>query len=513
MTITFISPTPGVAAGAPGGFPLSWSAARDTPIIVEITATTNELVKLDTKGVASPADRVICRDGVIVGDWATRSVKTAISGGYRLSILPVDGWKADELRSLTLTIDTAGGAAPAWTVDATSGKAVPQNLTEWNALLSSVGISTGGPSHLHFPGALASSTPIPDAIGSKALTVSITPPTYQKTISGWSTKAMGLSSGSSTLLENNTLANVNATPYLVICYAKITGPVVAQRTLFRVGSTFDGDACLELTTTPRIATNNGGTSDRVVGAFDPTGAVRPFVMLVDPVTWTANVIYTDQEKISRKTGATAGTLLTFGGDNTQTWYPANADYLMDAVFVGAAARITKDKIIALLTAMGWSVPLYPWNLTKTGGTNGAYDAGAATVQTWSGDVFVEFKIDYASMAFGVGLSADNPDNDIGTIDFALLNDVGTMFYVENGSYVSAGATAKDDVWRVAREGTAIKYYKNGAVVRTSGLTSSGAIMVDSSFRFMSNTAVSVRVVSGGSTEEAVTWTTSGVTAY
>jgi hypothetical protein len=157
-----------------------------------------------------------------------------------------------------------------------------------------------------------------------------------------------------------------------------------------------------------------------------------------------------------------------------------------------------------------------WTLQKTGGVSGDWDATAYTDALFTGTTVLSFTIapiDGASDAYAIGLSADNPDPSWNTIDFAVLNDAGTMYANENGALTALGATVPGDDWTVTRTmgGGAVTIHKNGVLAHTFAGSSVAALRVDSSFRF-SNDPVNAVAVTDGGVGIALAWTTSGVTA-
>lgn len=152
-----------------------------------------------------------------------------------------------------------------------------------------------------------------------------------------------------------------------------------------------------------------------------------------------------------------------------------------------------------------------YDLVKTGGVHLNWDAQAYSNETFTGTTVLEFTLG-ANNGQAIGLSADNPDADYTTIDFALLNDAGTMYRAENGALTLIGATSVGDVWTITRAaGTgAVTFRQNGVLASTATGTSLAALRVDSSFRFTNSTIENVSVTAG--TLQVLTFTTSGVTA-
>ncbi len=514
-TVTIIGPTPGVAPGTPGGFSADWATARETPIVVEITDAIYELISVQYPGVGD--ETVVYRDGAFRGSYAARSTEAAITGGKRFSILPVSGWpSSDALNDVTFNVDPVeGAAAPTYTVDATSGLPIPQTLAEFEAMMFEVG-ELGGPTHGYLIGQ-ALSAPIADLGGLKNLAdISSGGPAgvaYNVVHAGWSSRFLRFAVGVSGLFGNNTFANVNANPYLMIVRASIDAIGGQAGSIFHIGTIFDDDAAVELSTTPRITIGEGFGAVRNAGTINPITAadVITFALYIDPGPRRACMVYTSLEKIDSRYGGiyAAGTTLALGGDFTQTWYPPTMDVLDAWVFTGVNAQKAMPSIRAIMAKLdGVALAAYPkfsWNMIKTA-AGATYDAGARTSQAFAGDVYVETKLGNTGDTWAIGLGADDPDQDYASMDYAVLNDSGAMYAYANGVGTNLGiAPAIGEVWRVAREGSAVKIYKDGVVVHTFAAASAGAIHVDSAIRIQGSTIRNIRVVAAG-VEQDVTWT-------
>lgn len=102
--VTIVSPTPGVAPGAPGGFSVDWQTARMTPIVVDITGSTYQCAVLQYPGAVNEA--TIYRDGAFRGEFAALSWSEIFGGALRLHVLPATGWaSSDVLNDVQITID------------------------------------------------------------------------------------------------------------------------------------------------------------------------------------------------------------------------------------------------------------------------------------------------------------------------------------------------------------------------------------------------------------------------
>jgi hypothetical protein len=112
-------------------------------------------------------------------------------------------------------------------------------------------------------------------------------------------------------------------------------------------------------------------------------------------------------------------------------------------------------------------------ITKSAGAPGAWDAGATTYNTLAPntDGYVQVTYSTTNLYYMIGLAQQNRDANYATIDWAFYVAGGSLFaYESNVSSGAYGTLANGDVLKVAREGTNIKYYKNGVVVRTTAQT-------------------------------------------
>jgi hypothetical protein len=99
-TVSVVSPTPGVAPGAPGGFPRTISAARNTPIILDVTDVDGVdyfVVTAKFYGLTaeeSITEEVVYRRGLFRGPYIKLSNANPIVNGTRLSVRRDGGWPA-----------------------------------------------------------------------------------------------------------------------------------------------------------------------------------------------------------------------------------------------------------------------------------------------------------------------------------------------------------------------------------------------------------------------------------
>lgn len=167
-----------------------------------------------------------------------------------------------------------------------------------------------------------------------------------------------------------------------------------------------------------------------------------------------------------------------------------------------------------LHAQNTVAPVDGVTLTKTGGSNGVWDAGAASNETAGGDCSLEFICGELSTSEMLGLSATNPDASWQSLQFAfyLSQNItpNTWLIAESGSSPLTGsAYVVGDRFRIERVGTAIKYYQNDVLQYTSLTASSGAVLVDSAINSVGGSLRSVRLRRAG-VPVAITWNTTNV---
>jgi hypothetical protein len=123
-------------------------------------------------------------------------------------------------------------------------------------------------------------------------------------------------------------------------------------------------------------------------------------------------------------------------------------------------------------------------LTKNTDTTPGWNAGAYSVQTLSGDGYVEFSTDENNTGKVCGLSADVTGQNFTGIDYAIsLGAANQARIYENGVQkgVFSGSYVPGQRYRVSIEGGVVKYYKDGvAHAYTGTIPLSHSLRVDTS---------------------------------
>ena len=107
------------------------------------------------------------------------------------------------------------------------------------------------------------------------------------------------------------------------------------------------------------------------------------------------------------------------------------------------------------------------HLAKTGGCDGCADASAVSEQQVTGTGHVEFVASEARTLRFVGLAFGGVGTAAGSIDFALRLQNGVAEVREAGGYSAQIGFAAGDTLRIAIDGGAIRYLKNGTAFYTS----------------------------------------------
>lgn len=246
------------------------------------------------------------------------------------------------------------------TVDAASGKYLPASAAEWTKTMSVAGLATGNPSALWLLQE-ASGNPA-DSIGAFPLTASGTGLGYDQAVSGWATKALTTTDGSTGkfLTAAAGLPDISAASCLVLAYVNLPASASAtERSIVTLGPTFQLQAGLDTfpSSNPtkiglslQGGSQGGGTT---TAAATATTGVHPVVLQWSHATLSA-FVSSDKDKITGMFSVT-GKTICFGGDNGQFYFGGTVGYMYAAAFFSAAAELTSAQIKTLLTTLGWSV--------------------------------------------------------------------------------------------------------------------------------------------------------------
>lgn len=291
-------------------------------------------------------------DGTIVswswafGDGATSTVQNpshtyAATGTYTATLTATD----NKGRSDTVANTNVAVSAQGWTVDATSGKGIPQSASEWAAFLASISDTDGNPASLYL---LQEPSGNPaDSIGAFPLTASGTGITYQQPVGGWSTKAIDFTDGGSGTLASTSASLVDASTSDELLLVYLATPLAGLRSLATVGSGPRVEA--EISATPKLFLVNGVNS--VTSTNNPIGPNVFPIWLQSSATLSVQNLYSLVEKMIGTYSAAAGKRISIGAfGRTSPQMPV----LYAVRWTGAAAQKTSTKLKAILTGLGWT---------------------------------------------------------------------------------------------------------------------------------------------------------------
>jgi hypothetical protein len=136
------------------------------------------------------------------------------------------------------------------------------------------------------------------------------------------------------------------------------------------------------------------------------------------------------------------------------------------------------------------------NLTKVGAN--AWNAGASTAASLSGDGYTEFTTAESNTSKMAGLSNGDSDKTYVDIDYAIyLKDDGNVRVYEKGTWkANTGTYVAGDVFRVQVTGSVVTYLKNGTLMYTSSVAPTSPLLADTSLFTTGATLQSVVLSSG-----------------
>ena len=124
-----------------------------------------------------------------------------------------------------------------------------------------------------------------------------------------------------------------------------------------------------------------------------------------------------------------------------------------------------------------------------------WDSQGYSLESYVGGAFCSFRADATTGYVMAGLNTDPVTNaNYDTIDYAIyLNSGGSLLIYENGAGIGTfGTYAVGDIMSVTYDGSNIKYYKNGGVLRTVPVTITTALYFDSSMYLTGNSISQIK---------------------
>lgn len=139
-------------------------------------------------------------------------------------------------------------------------------------------------------------------------------------------------------------------------------------------------------------------------------------------------------------------------------------------------------VVSLVNAGGMSIT---GNTVKKTAATGAYDSGFYSKDGYVGGAYVSWVTPSATEVYIIGLNTDPAtDPNYTSIDYGLLcNSDGKLYAYESGNQqgASLGTRAANDVFAVTYDGTTIRYYQNGNILRSVAVNITAKLYADSSF--------------------------------
>lgn len=132
----------------------------------------------------------------------------------------------------------------------------------------------------------------------------------------------------------------------------------------------------------------------------------------------------------------------------------------------------------------------------------SWSAGAASVAELKPgeDGWMQVTVSEINSFTMIGLSDANPNVDQASIDYAFYLFGNRLFVRENGIEKKnvPGVIALNDILKIIRTGTTVRYYKNAIEVYVSNAPSTGKLMVDASLYHNASTLMNIQTSFGGS---------------
>jgi hypothetical protein len=354
--------------------------------------------------------------------------------------------------------------------------------------------------------------------GTAALGASITSPVSGSTVSGTVTVNMAASNaqGSPTQfllkLDNATTLSNQSVTGSTATYAWNTSGLSGTHTL---NLTVTDSAARTATAMVTVTVGSGGpdtTPPTVTLTAPANGATVSGAAVTVSATAsdTVGVVGVQFKLDGANLGAEDTTALYSVSWNTTT--VGDGPHTLTAVARDAAGNTTTSAPVTVTVANGGPPPgpgpqPVVWTslvkvtasgntITKNAGCSGCGDAGAVSQQTIAaGDGYVEFTMS-AGADGTAGLSSGNPGVTGAEIKFGLRSTGGYVEVRESGVYKSDWPIVAGAVYRVAVEGSVVKYYQNGMSKYTSAVAPTYPLLLDTSVNTMGGAVQNAVIASG-----------------
>lgn len=240
------------------------------------------------------------------------------------------------------------GVGGAWTVDATSSKAMPATNDEWIAFIAANSLAISPPTSIYT--CKEASGSLADANGAFPLAVSGTGQAYQQPVAGWSAKAVTLTEGTTGgwRTTDAALPDPSTTSCALLGYFAQPASIPAgTRELAIVTGVAGPVSCRINVATGFSSVRDAGTA--ASGSTNVTGQVLPWVLVYNK-TIGACPGYTLVDKMTPAFSAAASKAFMIGSTA-----PAGASGCLYLVrWDGAAGEISAANVKLLQQALGWA---------------------------------------------------------------------------------------------------------------------------------------------------------------
>jgi len=179
-----------------------------------------------------------------------------------------------------------------------------------------------------------------------------------------------------------------------------------------------------------------------------------------------------------------------------------------ALLATSVAPSSAQTATTLSWTSGANVSASGTTLTKVSGCDECSDAGAVSAQKFTAGS-VAFTVS-AWARSAVGLGTDSSTNTSYAFNYAFsFNGSSTWEVREGGVYKAEGAFGAYDVFKIAADGSTVRYYRNNALVYTSTIAQPGALVVDSTLVNVGATVKVTELLVGGTTSTTTTTASTG----
>lgn len=140
-------------------------------------------------------------------------------------------------------------------------------------------------------------------------------------------------------------------------------------------------------------------------------------------------------------------------------------------------------------------------LTKNAGTDGQWDAGAFSNESFSGNGGIKYTYqtsgNYNFFYFSIGVSLSNPNVNMNSIRHAIVHfGNGDVRIIESGTFRTFISLSNNDVIEIRRSGTTVNYWRNNTLVYTSPVATSGALFADLSLGYNGYGVTNIQLKNG-----------------